>query len=737
MGKKILYFSLITLGVVGLVALLWWWFAPRTQTSEPTSGSFGSAQTANRGGTAPQSPATNVPLSNGTPSIIGKTFNPGQYIFGSVDGKPLGTYAVSLGDTTGTYTVRPTGEQTAGTRYQPTVLETGTSGGTSTTPVGQIGVQNVTWLSDGTSTAQTTRRAGTVFNPTGIVGIADSNPDGGLLPNIGGSGGGTGSRGGMGLGGALVGAAAAGSLSCGAAALLYATEATSGAAAGAAAGVVATAAGVAANAPLIPVAVQTIHVGSVVVQGAGATAIAGTVGLLGGGQVADFSTNTFLSCIARTVAKIALDQITNSVVNWINSGFSGSPSFVTNPERFFTNVADNAAGEFIKGSALSFLCSPFQLKIRVAIARSYANRYNAPSCSLTGVVRNIHNFMNGNFYSGGWPGFLAFTTMPTNNPYGALMYADLAVQYTVQTRVGAQQRELSLANGFLDFKQKTKCQAVVNPSTVPQSTANTSVRQVGTGGAVAANQQGPALGSNIYEVCELTHTTPGAVIGESLNGTFKSTYDSLNMADNFDEIISALITQLVTRTLQGGLLNLSGQDGYASNFYTPEQQQAQSATQSLLVQMRGETNLARSYASIKQGAISDIQTTQTQLYSLFECWSDVSPTINPAAVQSATSASSTVQTLELQVAAHNNQITRTNNAIATLEQLQSRALSAGSQADIDSVLADYRAAQAQGEFFSQNDITTAQQDRGTLQNQLDNLDQQTSLSLNQCNATIH
>ncbi len=209
------------------------------------------------------------------------------------------------------------------------------------------------------------------------------------------------------------------------------------------------------------------------------------------------------------------------------------------------------------------------------------------------------------------------------------------------------------------------------------------------------------------------------------------------MADNFDEIISALITQLVTRTLQGGLLNLSGQDGYASNFYTPEQQQAQSATQSLLVQMRGETNLARSYASIKQGAISDIQTTQTQLYSLFECWSDVSPTINPAAVQSATSASSTVQTLELQVAAHNNQITRTNNAIATLEQLQSRALSAGSQADIDSVLADYRAAQAQGEFFSQNDITTAQQDRGTLQNQLDNLDQQTSLSLNQCNATIH
>src|SRR4029079_9403900 len=35
---------------------------------------------------------------------------------------------------------------------------------------------------------------------------------------------------------------------------------------------------------------------------------------------------TFLGCIVNVIAKAALAQITASVVNWINSGFNGSPS---------------------------------------------------------------------------------------------------------------------------------------------------------------------------------------------------------------------------------------------------------------------------------------------------------------------------------------------------------------------------------------------------------------------------
>ena len=57
-------------------------------------------------------------------------------------------------------------------------------------------------------------------------------------------------------------------------------------------------------------------------------------------------------CMARTVAKVAIQQMTVSIVNWINSGFNGKPSFVQNYQQFFNNVADQAAGEFIRGSSL-------------------------------------------------------------------------------------------------------------------------------------------------------------------------------------------------------------------------------------------------------------------------------------------------------------------------------------------------------------------------------------------------
>jgi hypothetical protein len=87
----------------------------------------------------------------------------------------------------------------------------------------------------------------------------------------------------------------------------------------------------------------------------------------------------YLDCLVKSIAQAAVDQITRSVVNWINSGFNGQPSFVQNFNQYFANVADQAAGEFIKGSALSFLCSPFASQIKIAIAQSYANRNTAPA----------------------------------------------------------------------------------------------------------------------------------------------------------------------------------------------------------------------------------------------------------------------------------------------------------------------------------------------------------------------
>lgn len=752
MGKKIFYIALITALVVGIGALIWWFFNRDTPDPTQTGSGFGSGQDTKQIGTVVSTDPTNVAL-----PTQNRGLSAGEYVFRSGN-QTTGTYTITPAQSFGTYTVTSQG----GTRVTPgrytlavpnttttyTVLVSpmGTSSyvyvitadqisgnivdtiiSTSTGP-GRVGVEDVTWLS---ATTTTNNNRGNVFNPTGINNLNTDTPEGGVLPNIGGGGGGTGSRnGGIGLGGALIGAAVAGGISCGAAQAFSYAGALLGKALGiaeAAPGGATSAAGGVGAAVDIVLAVNTNDIPGTTEIIAGnliLVSLASQLGTLNGQKKATDTTNTFFSCLARTVARIALNQITNSVVNWINSGFgadggpgSGGPAFVTNPERFFTQLADRTAGEFIKGSSLSFLCSPFQLQIRIAIAKSYAQR-NAYSCTLTSVTRNIRNFMDGNFRSGGWPAMLSFTTMPTNNPYGAFLYADASITYSVQTAQGEQRRQLSLGNGFLDFKQKQRCR-------------DTRVKQKASASTWVREYESPGGGS-AYEVCDLVTTTPGHVIAGALGATESSTLDQLSLAKSFDEIIGALISQLLTRTLQGGLLNLSGQNGYESNFYSSEELAAQRSAQDFLSQLQNDNSVAQTLGSIKQGSIQDIQNTQRQVNELGNCW--LNATASPQATANALAASSTLSTLNTKVNFYNKQILEINEIITTLVTLQSRTLSAGSMSDLDAIKNARAAAQAQGRLVTQADITTAQQDRTTLQSQLASINQQTTTGLIQCNA---
>jgi hypothetical protein len=472
------------------------------------------------------------------------------------------------------------------------------------------------------------------------------------------------------------------------------------------------------------IAVQTIDINANVSLKLGVpAAIGGSTAATAAGQ----TIQDFMGCLTRNIAKIALQQITNSVVNWINSGFNGSPSFVQNPTQFFQQTADVVAGNYIQSSALSFLCSPFQLQIKIAIAQSYANR-NANSCTLTKVIGNVQNFMNGNFLSGNWAGMLSFTTIPTNNPYGAFLYGSIGLTTAQNAAVGQKQQDLLQGQGFLSFQQKQNCTNTTNP---PAPSPNKSISVVA---GPSNNPNNPT--AQLYQVCDYVATTPGTVIAASLNDTLKSSLDQLTVAQSFDQIISALINQLMTRTLQGGLSNLSGTAGYQSNFYTPDQLQAQSGAQALVTQMQSDTDVAGQYAQIQQGSITDIENAQSQLNDLYNCWSAIATTsaTTTAAAMNAAAASTTLASLNTTIAGYNNRITLANNAIVLLGQLESAALSAQSSSDVSSVTSSYNSAQAAGEIPSQADVTNAQQNRTTLQSQMATLNTQTQAKLAQCYA---
>jgi len=440
----------------------------------------------------------------------------------------------------------------------------------------------------------------------------------------------------------------------------------------------------------------------------------------------------FLDCITRTIGRAIVNQITASVVNWINGGFKGSPSFVTNYQQFFANVADQAAGAYIQGSALAFLCSPFQLQVKIAIAQSYANR-NARSCSLTGVTQNINRFMAGNFNSGGWPALLSFTSVPTNNPYGAFAYGQIGL-------ATAQQQALNNANksitpgGFISFAQTYNCNssaAAQNGQLVNNSSLFLSPAQAASGVKVPG--------------CDTKIVTPGQIIESELSSTINGSGDmlrQLGISGSFDAILSALITQLMTKTLQSGLSNLSGTNGYAGNYLTPDQQQAQSQGNQLLTTLQQAEQVAQQYGGTEQGSITDLQNSQNLLSKAANCWESIetdssfSSAQQAQAAQQASSTQLTIAALQAQVNQHNSNITKANASIAILEGLQSQTLAVTSTGDVKTITNNFSQALATGQLITTNDVTLAQQNRTTLQSQLASVNAQANTSANQCQAAV-
>ena len=218
--------------------------------------------------------------------------------------------------------------------------------------------------------------------------------------------------------------------------------------------------------------------------------------------------------IAIAIAKVALEQILQATTDWVRRGFEGNPAYATDPAQFFTKIADNVAGEFIRGSELGFLCSPFQTKIRLALQQYYTQRRRF-QCSVTGIISNLDAFYN-DFSQGGWDGWFAMTQNDVNNPYGAYLQAQIELDARIAKALGIQSQQLNWNSGFLSWSE---CRKV----------------HEGTGKCL---ERGPVQ-------------TPGKVIESQLEGVLGSGVRQLELADEFDELVSALFVQLLKQVVFG------------------------------------------------------------------------------------------------------------------------------------------------------------------------------------------
>lgn len=257
---------------------------------------------------------------------------------------------------------------------------------------------------------------------------------------------------------------------------------------------------------------------------------------------AEEKTMTFKECVLDALVTVAVNNLiknfTASVVDWINRGFDGSPSFVTNPEGFFANTADQIIGNIIEndfGALGQLLCSPFDLQLRLNIGYNYfSSRNREIGCRLTDVQRNLYGaFTKGSFISaGGWDSWVAVTSVPQNNFYGSYFQVTDSMNRDVLRRLSSDEKQADWGRGFLSSRVCKKYDA---------------------------NKKCLEFGAT---------KTPGSVIEAQVNNQLGSENRKIEMADEVDEILSALINQAMTQTmgkLTGGGLFASQDSSYDSS----------------------------------------------------------------------------------------------------------------------------------------------------------------------------
>ena len=476
-----------------------------------------------------------------------------------------------------------------------------------------------------------------------------------------------------------------------------------------------------------------------------------------------------LDGLAWHIAKIMVQQITASTVQWINSGFSGSPSFLTNPEGYFANVGDQITGDFIaRTGALSALCSPFNLDIRLALALNQAGytKSGQYTCTLNSIISNVKNssingmsidgFINGDFKQGGWQAFIAMG-QAQNNETGVYLQAQSDLLQRIGVRQGTINQSLIQGSGFLSWDDcnnisttdvaNIQDDAVLTDTSALYGSGNQTVilnPGTATGGQQSIQKKVDNKGNVTYQQCE--SKTPGSVINAQLEKQLGSGVDQLNIAGSINQIVDALLAQLVSQILNGGLTGASSRPSGVTQSYV-EQLSAETTnnstytgdTQNMSAVLSVYVNNAQQVVDLRKQAVdafgtalTDLGTanaclqalTTSQSYNVQRNISEIQSDISQVASYT-TQATSNQADYKSKLSSATDILAKNQNQLSAVSNIQN----IGDLQQSNSVLQSIASSESP---VNDSAVSAAQSDLSTAQSQAKQIDTQATYYLNQC-----
>ncbi len=247
-----------------------------------------------------------------------------------------------------------------------------------------------------------------------------------------------------------------------------------------------------------------------------------------------------LMSISNTMKKQVVNKVSQSVINWINSGFDGKPVYVTDPYQVFRSVKEQVVDEVIYGGkTLKYISPDDELSLKFALNNYYFTGKKRGELSYQPKPDKDLKPKKGDFY---WDNYLERSLNTANNPIMRFQNIVDDIDNTIATRQSVIQQEIARGRGYLSIR---KCDEGWEYNGSEESAKHC---KIVTPGSTIADQISKVIGSDIDK--NLLSDETNQLMGTFVDGILDKTLSSGGLASISDSSYSDLNVDNKTFTLQ-------------------------------------------------------------------------------------------------------------------------------------------------------------------------------------------